>query len=295
MISLLVDYLYAIAHTIKSFIGLLKICFFSLFFNVKTYKLEHNEFKNNFYILGSGESIKSLENTQIKNDLANSTSIGINFWLYHDYVPDLYFFEINGSDTYSWELFCKIIDLKKDEYKNTIFIIRDIEKLTFKEVSIIRLFPHELRSNLRFSLDFDLGKGTSRRFIFTAWIVKNIFNFKNVLPKSRGSLSSAFSIGLQSTSKNIILVGCDLSGSNYHLARDYVSSKYKNLPQIKTIRQNKKTIHKTNDKEFGLPLISDVILYFSQYSNKKIIFNINNNGFFSKHYKIWDDESFNRK
>lgn len=289
----MIDFFYAIAYTIKSFIGIIKIHLFSVMFKVKVFKLDNFNFKRNIFILGSGKSNEEIERNAIKSDLKDSTSIGINFWIYNDYVPEIYFFEINGSDTYTWDLFCEILKIKKNEYQNTIFIIRDVEKLKYNELSVLKNFPSEMKNNLYFSLDFDLGKGTINRFDMTTFIAKKIFNFKNILPKSRGSLSSAFSLALNSTSKNIIFVGCDLTGSKYHLARDYISNKYKNLPKIKTIKQSNKETHKTNDVEYGLPTISDVILYFEKYhNNDKNIFNINDRGFFSKYYKTWENRKF---
>ena len=289
MISQGIDIIYTILHTIKSFIGVLKIFVFSIIFRTKIFKVKKYKFKENFFILGSGESNKEIDKEEIKYNLMNSTSIGINFWIYHDYVPDLYFFEINGSDTYTWNLFCELLQIKKREYQNTIFIIRDVEKLKFQDLYAIENFPEELRKNLYFSLDFDLGKGTMTRFNMTTFVAKKFFNFINILPKSRGSLSSAFSIGLHSSSKNIVLVGCDLTGSNYHLARDFISNKYFNLPKIKTIRQENPEKHKTNDKNYGLPLISDVILAFQLHNkNNKNIFNIDKKGYFSKHFEKWD-------
>ena len=80
----------------------------------------------------------------------NSTSIGINFWIYHDYVPDLYFLKlmevIHIHGTYSVNYFKS----KKREYQNTIFIIRDVEKLKFQDLYAIENFPEELRKSLFF-------------------------------------------------------------------------------------------------------------------------------------------------
>tara|TARA_A100001015_G_C15029510_1_gene732386 strand:+ start:1657 stop:2529 length:873 start_codon:yes stop_codon:yes gene_type:complete len=286
----MIDFFYAIAHTIKSFVGIIKIYLFSVLFKVKVFKVNKFDFKRNIFILGSGKSNEEIDRDEIKKDLKNSTSIGINFWIYNDYVPEIYFFEINGSDTYTWDLFCKILKIKKKEYQNTIFIIRDIEKLKYNELLVLKNFPRELKKNLYFSLDFDLGKGTLNRFNLTLKIAKIFFSFKNILPKSRGSLSSAFSLALHSKSKNIIFVGCDLTGFSYHLARDYISKKYNSLPKIKIIRQSNKVNHSTNDKNYGLPIISDVILYLEKYDySNKNIFNINNEGFFSKYYKTWEN------
>lgn len=238
-------------------------------------KLHLNKYKKkeNVYILGSGKSSTLIHQDNINRD--TDWTIGFNFWIYHDFVPDFYFFEIKRSNIYLWNLFCELLKIKKKEYKNTIFIIKDLEIHDKNSKKYFDKIPESLRDNFHYVPDFHLGRGSNKRFDLTYFLYNKFTFLHNFYPKCRGTISECMYFAKKLSYKNIIIAGVDLTDSSFHLARDYPTQKYvlpKMIDSTKELLKNTRGpgySHSSEDKLGGEPVISYVIEAFSQNFTKK--------------------------
>ena len=82
---------------------------------VKKYKKS-----DTLFILGSGSTINKISDKQW-GKIDDHDSIGFNFWLVHDFVPDFFKFELDLSgESNRTDLFLKILDEKWQKYKKLI-------------------------------------------------------------------------------------------------------------------------------------------------------------------------------
>jgi hypothetical protein len=214
------------------------------------------------YVLGSGGSILDLNEASFEK-IHDGISIGFNYWIYHDFVPDIYVFEIKHYLPETFIHFCKILELKKKEYKDVVFVIKDTE-LDIKTLSYIKKnFPVELISNLNISLDLQMASGSDEVFTLSVKVYKAMMKIipSNIIPKCRGTLSFCYAMCQQIGAKETYLCGVDLNNTKY-MPVSFQSKKYLDLPELPSTRQEGNKIHSTNNRESGIPTISQVLIEF---------------------------------
>lgn len=64
--------------------------------NLDKFSIEVNPGRGDFFVLGSGASIENLNN-QAFQEIRRATSVGINAWVLHSFVPDIYAYEPVGD------------------------------------------------------------------------------------------------------------------------------------------------------------------------------------------------------
>ncbi len=167
------------------------------------------------FILGSGPSINDMSESDFEI-IRQHDSIGFNWWMAHDFVPDFYFFQFSKKST---EIL-KLYNLKKTDYGKSIIIIRgsflgsncqqlrSVIKDNFEESKTfyINEFPIHSRCSLPIS---DL-----------ITFVKNlgIFDFNVIADftvKWRGTLGLIVSFAYQMGYSKIILCGVDMLNSDH--------------------------------------------------------------------------------
>ena len=115
-------YLYYLIGSLVSFIS-------SSFLKFKL-GLNHNIFDIEFdcrkevFILGTGESINSISDNGWER-IKNSFSIGINYFLFHDFVPNVVQLELNeGEDTFYLENLNKIFHAREHEFRKSLILLK---------------------------------------------------------------------------------------------------------------------------------------------------------------------------
>ena len=288
------DSFYAFAFIFYSSLLSFKSILVAKKLKLKKLDIKSLKINKNIYILGSGPSSLLVNDKLIDHE--RDTSIGFNFWIYHDYVPDFYFFEIKESNLYLWYLFCNLLEIKKDEYKNTIFIIKDLENLKVNSAEHLKKIPVSLKNNFYSCTDFHLGRGSNNRFDLTFNIYNKLWFLHNFYPKCRGSISLCLSFAKALSPMNIIIAGVDLSDSTFHLARDFISTKYKlpkmneNTKELVKNTRGKGFSHSSEDGLGGEPIISYVIKTFANNFKKHNIktFTLDNESKLTDFLDVWD-------
>jgi|Wag4MinimDraft_7_1082656.scaffolds.fasta_scaffold00206_4 hypothetical protein len=214
------------------------------------------------FILGSGASINDFSDDDW-DIISNNNSIGFNFWLIHDFVPDFYCFEPPPNELRN-DVFYKLLNLKRNEYNDIPFILRHPSNINFKEI------PNNIIDNLYLPYTQRIY-GSSLNNLKQSISYLDKFGFFNIdskikyLLRKRSSLTVLLSFGFFAGYNKIVLCGVDLNNTKYFYTEDNLYYKKKGVP-IPPNKQKGK-IHKTIDPSYGDITIDNII-----YNLNKLIF-----------------------
>lgn len=170
------------------------------------------------FVLGSGPSINELSDSQWAV-IQEHTSIGFNWWLFHEYVPDLYVFE-NFSPTQR-----DLLAERAYEYKKTPLVLKHAvsnfspmkHRRRIRELALI---PLSIRRNIHLSSDTIIPGRTHAELRSAIRFMDRtgIFNTKDQfqwLPKRTASLTFIVALCVRAGFQHIVLCGVDLNRSGY--------------------------------------------------------------------------------
>jgi len=194
--------------------------------NLQSSELFIGSARDSLFILGSGSSINDLS-TENFQTVALGTSIGINVWAVHPFVPDVYSFESASQlDGISGEVEFLEERLRRPEVleKRPRFVLLR-QRIAPGETQIIR-FPPELREGVfvygRVNLVTRLEKNLRRDLALAMDAFSAERMPSNVLLDNGASVVRLIILGLLQGFKEIILVGVDLDERPYFwLAENY--------------------------------------------------------------------------
>lgn len=214
------------------------------------------------FILGSGGSVHDLS-TEDWAKIRESDSLGFNFWLVHDFVPDVYVFEPTDPAHPTDEHACLIanLQLRQQDYAAVPIILKDGErhKPTVLE-SFLDEVPERLRRNLRFTLDFEIPGNDESQFIAAVRSLDRWGLWRSArmpLPRKRGSIFYLLVLALRAGYRDVVLCGVDLNNTDYFydIRRAEYEAKGRAAPRPPKLG----AVHKTNDPQFGELTISKAI------------------------------------
>ena len=201
------------------------------------------------FILGSGPSINELTEPQWEV-ICGGTTIGVNWWTRHEFVPDLYVFE-NLSERHRQMLLAR-----SDDYANTPMILKQFltnfsPAIHRRRMKQIALLPMDLRSHLYLSSDFLIPGRTEAelrrayRYVDRLGFLRPRERFQWVV-KRTSSLTFLIGLCLRAGFQQIVLCGVDLNrpGAFYE-------------PQ--SVAQPDRTVHGTQDPSVKVLPISEVL------------------------------------
>lgn len=212
------------------------------------------------FILATGSSINQYPRTHWET-IARHDSIGMNFFMLHDFVPDIYVME-NMEERHR-----TLLAMKSEEYADVPLLLKNalsnlsprrvrerVEKMSMNEQAV--------RSRQYLSLDFFAAGGdvrTARR----AYELMKSLGFFTVKPrflfltKRRGSISYIINLAARIGYKEIVLCGVDLNHSEYFYdsKRAQLERSGYPVPPNNHVRD----VHLTNDPEWNPVTIKDVI------------------------------------
>jgi hypothetical protein len=192
---------------------------------LKTVDINKLKTSDTLFILGSGSSINQISADRWKA-IARNDTIGCNFWLYHPFVPHMYFFEaIPRSYKLRYDEFNKIARHRADDYRDTLKVVTELLEPVIPGDFRLRhgddfACPDQWKTNLYTLITFAVPAQNEREFATALRYVnsKGIFSVCNRLHyifKQSSTVSSLVALGIRMRYRRIILCGVDLKNSEY--------------------------------------------------------------------------------
>jgi len=170
------------------------------------------------FILGSGPSIEDITASQWQH-IAQHTSIGLNSWVIHDFIPDFY-----GCE--------EVESLEYIEVQTTISAMLRREDVTAKRPGVLLLRPQSRTEGNRIIDIPSPLRGRSRIYGRTTAVTRKTTNLVSDLEKLLGSyqrgkipspilidagmsIARMVSLGVVSGFTKIVLLGVDLNSNTY--------------------------------------------------------------------------------
>ncbi len=174
---------------------------------------------NVLFILGSGSSINNLRDHNFR-EISEHSSIGINVWAVHHFVPDVYSFEYDKQQNPQAPDLLRVQErLSRPEVlerKPRFIHLRPSSQ--HLDVPLLKL-PHELESQTymygRANMIHSSVNGLDRDLMNIMSGYDRGWAPSNVLPDNGASVVRLLFLGLRQGFKKIVLVGIDLNASPY--------------------------------------------------------------------------------
>lgn len=168
------------------------------------------------FVLGSGSSINLIGPSRWKT-IQRYDSIGLNFWLFHDFVPTIYYFElVESHETDIIRQFTAVANKASSRYRATFKIASEFHN----GLMLLDGLSDEFRENLCAHLsvpvyiDNDVQLSTSIKLLKLCGIFGQRTAPHNLF-KHAGSLSTVISMAAIMNYRRIVLCGIDLTSPAY--------------------------------------------------------------------------------
>ncbi len=205
------------------------------------------------FILGTGESVNAY-NEKVWHEIRNGYSMGLNMWVIHDFVPNIYLLELLSENERYLDNLLQIFKERQDELTDTKIYIKSNYLFPWKYKRIHNFFkrlPSTVKKNLYLVSDFPITGHTLVKYKRSIdWLNKSHFfdvrtKRYRLCAQARASLGFAVIFGIQNGFRKIVLCGVDLNNDNhFYDGSTYYFDKYK----INHTRNNVKIVrHLTND------------------------------------------------
>ena len=208
-------------------------------------KLGPDSGADTFYILGSGASIEDLTREHFDH-IAQNSSVGINNWGVHPFVPDIYSFESvpwvgDGQDFPRAMALLGRSDIRSR--RPEILILRP---KTPSEIDKISVLPDELRTSVSFYGRVTPATRESGNLVqdLHSFFAKLSPRHSALLLDSGASVVRMVSLGILLGFRKVVLAGVDLNGSQYFWEKNpsYVSERANLTP----VNNQLNMTHETN-------------------------------------------------
>lgn len=235
--------------------------------------LEVAKFKTSdtLFILGSGSTVNNFSEKQWL-EIKQHDSIGINYWIIHEFVPTYLMFELPfpPRDKY----FFDILAYKKNAYKDVPIIFKGLyrDRSTFGDFkSIVKRFPQNLVHNIYLGKEFAINAKNEKELNQTLYQLHRMGFFRKkqkmrTLAQHRGTISCAIIFAIKSGYKKIVLCGVELNNDKYFYSEK--SEFYKSIgietPPTGQIGTN----HLTNTSSKSIIPISHSIFLMKNFFKK---------------------------
>ena len=249
-----------------------------------------NKNSDTLFILGSGESINSIK---IWDKIRKHDSVGFNYFIFNDFVPNFYIFESTYpeyEDEYNAQL--SLIEKKINKFKS----IKVFLKISRGFEGIKKILD---KNSINYKLLFELNFNSNNVEELKTKITHKKYNLvKDFLLLGQGVASierlclKAFFSGY----KKIVLCGVDLNNSRYFFEKN--QSFTEDLKKISNkIIESKDMVHKgnkhiTSDTKYckGGIVVQDVLSIYQKYvfKNKSQIFVESENSLLKQFFPLYN-------
>lgn len=161
------------------------------------------------FILGSGASVNSISPKQWQS-IKMHDSLGLNFWIYHQFVPTFHMFELPADKAAFAGMKRMLMD--RTDYAGCVRILNYSSLVECYECDL-----QFMKKDVFGAHRFVLPGRTEERMLRSLHYFFNsrIFPRINWIPFYRGSVFQAVMLGYMLKYRNIVLAGVDLNGSRY--------------------------------------------------------------------------------
>lgn len=247
------------------------------YFNFTNYK---NTSKT-IFILGSGSSVNELTDENWRK-IKNNTSIGLNFWIAHKFIPDFLFIE----PALEYRGLLSIIEESENRYKNVTFIIKGIESLKFNSTKKLVRAIVKANHKMFFAREIGLPSFNINDLTKSLRILRIIGFFNiNILAQSRSSIVLLLYYSIIKGYKEIVLSGIDLCGSYFYEDKNFTLYTVFHGQNNSTLKINSKSKNLIDTESAIVALVKELNKFFDFQ-----IFVTSHNSVLSKYFSIY---SFN--
>lgn len=230
-------------------------------YDIREFKLnEYEKNSNMLFILATGTTINELGRKHFEF-IKRHDSFAINFFLYHEFMPDIYLFEhIRDLDlSKEWQrLIPKYYKEENPKYILTsTYSLRKLEEERFKEAK--KAISNHLAEKLRY-YKIQFARHYSGKTILWSRMINRVFA-REYLLHNRGSVSVAIDFGRKRGFKKIVFCGVDMDSRGHFYDQDKRDGE----------------MHKTAKRMFGLTTLKDYVVFCNSYF-KDMEFYVSSNG-----------------
>jgi hypothetical protein len=216
--------------------------------------------------LGTGSSVNDYGPEQWETIRRNS-SVGINWWVLHRFVPNYYLFEVLAN----WNAAHEIMIKRQEEFRNACWILKgnycnlDHQRNFGGYDALgeaIRALPKELVDQIYVARDYPIPGDNLDRFRQSLkWMDRfGFFEHRtpfNYLAQIRGTMTSAIILGIKLGFRRIVLCGVDLNNVNYFFSKNPEEYLQRGLPLPNMGQTGKR--HLTDETDGRFLRISDAV------------------------------------
>lgn len=184
------------------------------------------------FILGSGPSVLELTPTQLER-MRVGTTIGVNSWVLHDFIPDAYSFEEMENDDYVSVAAGLSKALSRPEVTKADPLVLHLRPRMDTPSRRLVAIPQHLRNNTRYygrvTVETRRTKNLERDLVALLRASANASLPPHILVDSGFSVGRMASFGIMRGYSAIVLIGVDLNSSRYFFEDDPSYLKQHNL------------------------------------------------------------------
>ncbi len=217
------------------------------------------------FVLATGASINRYEQSRW-DTIGNHDSIGMNFFMLHEFVPDLYVMEkIEERNR-------RLLKVRSDAYRDVPIILKtQLTNLSPGRLQArlqkLEQNPPDVRNRIYLSLDL-LAAGNDLRQTYSAYrLMKRVGLFKTkprflLLTKRRGTITYIINLAVRIGYKRIVLCGVDLNHTEHFYDSKREELEERGLPVPPN--PDSGTVHATNDPRKHPVTVENVIVAINE-------------------------------
>ncbi len=227
------------------------------------YELDFSELKTSdtLFVLATGASINGYDDTRWRV-IEQHDSIGMNWFMLHDFVPDLYVMEMIQRDHR------QLLSMRAEDYRDVPIILKShltnlSPRRLGQRLEKLRKIPPHIRDRFYLSLDV-LAAGTDLSQTYGAYkVMRKAGFFKpkprfRLLTKRRGSITFIINLAVRIGYTRIVLCGVDLNHSEYFYDSRRDTLEVDGFPV--PMNPNMGKVHDTNDAAIHPVTVHEVIM-----------------------------------
>jgi hypothetical protein len=244
-----------------------------------TRNMAGNRTSDTIYILGSGASINNISRSQWKK-IEKADTVGVNFWLIHEYVPTFLICELT-EETDRVRLLIRQLEDRREDYANTPVIFKGLHK----NLDYLRDSHRQWSEGCSYFRTMALPDVSKDSFLKHLRIVYPLrLDRIGFFLQARGTIFMAMHFAICMGYRNIVFLGVDLNDTRYfwEARKDYMA-----LPSGQT-----GNMHLTNLSYGGRLTIVDAIELMSNQvvksSKAQVFVGSRSSALFPRAAAIWN-------